>query len=89
MPTEAATQTADQAVRPAKTKNSLEQQIEALEAKARKLKEQLKLDQRREHEKNTKAIQDLLHAEKLEDFSVHAWRACTEEIRKLLQGAKT
>lgn len=75
------------APKPVKAKQTLEQQIEALEAKTRKLKEQLREDQRREREKNAKAVLELLKAEKLEDFGIEAWKAKIGEVRKLLQSA--
>jgi nucleosome binding factor SPN SPT16 subunit len=81
-------ETASSVPKPAKAKQTLEQQIEALEAKTRKLKEQLKEDQRREREKNAKAVLELLKAEKLEDFGIEAWRAKIADVRKLLESAK-
>jgi nucleosome binding factor SPN SPT16 subunit len=74
--------------KPTKAKQTIEQQIEALEAKTRKLKEQLKEDQRREREKNAKAVLELLKSEKLEDFGIEAWKAKIGDVRKLLESAK-
>lgn len=71
-----------------KAKQTIALQIEALEAKTRKLKEQLKEETRREREKNTKAVSEFLKAEKLEDFGIEAWKANITGIRTLLEKAK-
>lgn len=71
-----------------KAKITLEQQIEALEARTRKLKEKQREDQRRERERNAKAVHELVKGEKLEDFGIEAWKASVAEIRKLLEAAK-
>jgi hypothetical protein len=88
MQAEATPETIAPATRPAKAKASLEQQIETLEARTRKLREQLKEEQRREREKNARAVLELLHNEKLEDFGIETWKSKIAEIRKLLQSAK-
>ncbi len=71
-----------------KVKQTIALQIEALEAKTRKLKEQLKDEQRRDREKNTKAVLEFLKAEKLEDFGIEAWKANIAGIRTLLEKTK-
>jgi Spy/CpxP family protein refolding chaperone len=88
MTTTPSSETSKNVTKMPKAKQTIEQQIEALEAKTRKLKEQLKEDQRRERERNAKAVHELLKGEKLEDFGIEAWRAQIAEIRKLLESAK-
>lgn len=66
-------------------KKTLEQEIEAVAAKLRKLQEQQRENQKRERERNERAVRDFMKAEKLEEFDVEVWREAAAEIRTALE----
>jgi hypothetical protein len=74
-----------QAAKAKKTTKSLDDEIAATREKLRKLEEQKKDKERKELEKNRKAITALLSTEKLDTMPVEIWTAALPGLRKLLK----
>ena len=63
---------------------SLDEEIAAASAKLQALRDRRKEEERRERERNQKAILALLRDEGLDSASVEAWKAAVPKLRELL-----
>jgi hypothetical protein len=84
-PDEAKMNEQQQGAKAKKTTKSLDDEIAATREKLRKLEEQKKDKERKELEKNRKAITALLSTEKLDAVPVEVWTAALPGLRKLLK----
>jgi hypothetical protein len=64
---------------------TLEQKVADYEAKAKAAREELRELQKKEREKNARAILDLLKAESLDEFNVETWKQLLPTIRSSLE----
>ena len=62
----------------------LENEIDVMRDKLKKLEEQHKLQVQKERDKNFKLVVDLIRTEKLDLISVDQWRLAMSEIKKSL-----
>lgn len=77
---------------PKKSKTSartIEEEIEFQEEKLRKLKDQKRLNDIKQRERNIRAVLDLLKTERLDVVSAEQWQKKLPEIRTLLLGKTT
>lgn len=63
---------------------SLDEEIAVVAAKLQALRDRKKEEERRERERNQKAILTLIKDESLDAVSVEAWKAALPKLRKLL-----
>lgn len=74
---------------PKKSKTSartIEEEIEFAEERLRKLRDQKRLNDIKQREKNMRAVLDLLKTERLDVVSSEQWQKVLPEIRTLLLG---
>ncbi len=64
---------------------TLEQKVAELEAKAKAARDELKEQQKKEREKNARALSELLKAEGLDEFNVESWKQLLPTIRSGLE----
>lgn len=69
----------------AKAGKTLDDEIQAAAEKLRKLQERKRESVRKERERNTKAVLDLLRDEKLDQVPAELWQKSLPQLRKLLQ----
>ncbi|WP_156443859.1 hypothetical protein [Burkholderia savannae] len=72
------------AAKPARQGRSLEDEITKARDKLRRLEEQHREQQRKDREKNAKAVLELLKSEKLDIIPAELWKNALPKIRALL-----
>lgn len=70
--------------KPGRKPKSLDAEIAAAEAKLRKLQDRQKEQQKKERDKNQKAVLELIKAEKLDTVSPELWSRAMPKIKALL-----
>lgn len=78
--------TAGKAGRPSRTRD---EEIAATEAKLKRLREEKKEDERRDRERNQKAILAQIKEEGLDEVDAARWKEVMPKLRDLLKGNKT
>ena len=76
----------EQPKKPKTSTRTIEEEIEFAEEKLRKLKDQKRLNDIKQRERNIRAVLDLLKTERLDVVSSDQWQKVLPEIRTLLLG---
>ena len=74
--------------KPKKAAKTLDDEIAALQEKLTRLQAQKREKERKELERNQKAIAAFLHAEKLDTIPIEKWTTALPALRKLLKASE-
>lgn len=81
-----ATKTAKQEIKPVRKVRNIEEEIAAQRAKLKALEDRQKEQQRKERERNQKAVLEIIKAEKLDTASAEQWASALPTIKAALFG---
>lgn len=82
-----ATKTAKKEISPARKVRNLEEEIAAQRAKLKALEDRQKDQQRKERERNQKAVMEIIKAEKLDTATAEQWANALPAIKTALFGS--